>query len=508
MGFGQVPGPGPGQAPSQPPIRIPHRGGARAERTQPETPTGGPVYVVLSFDVQDYILPQSDEAAKRLAVFLTQEEVPATFKIVGEKARVLQQRQRQDVITAIAQHEIGYNSNTHSQHPTVAEYEADLGWDAGVEEFTRRERPGFDDVARIFRKTPVAYGQPGLSWAPQAFPALQKWGVRLYLGEGKQVGLRGRPFWYAGMLNIFNTHEGEELLPNPEWSNLDMAKARFQETYLTLSSRKNGGLVSVNFSPCEFVNLAPWNEMNFREGGNPPRDQWRSPPLRTPERTEEAFRYFEGLVHFLKSFPRVQFLTASQAAARYRDRARMHIFTTQEVAAIAGQVDPEVTFLEQDNFDLSASEVFYILNKFLVGIVGKRSSESLILNETPYGPTAAAEPLKAKLVIPAADIRNALMEVQDILDKQNQIPNTIRINGQYVPPESYLVGIAQAVRSLIRQAEMPDDVTFVPARLAAADYVADDSPDLWDWPIFPRGFHAPKLMSLAKLQAWTLKPVR
>jgi hypothetical protein len=43
-------------------------------------------------------------------------------------------------------------------------------------------------------------------------------------------------------------------------------------------------------------------------------------------------------------------------------------------------------------------------------------------------------------------------------------------------------------------------------KLAAADYVADDSPELWDWVIFPHGFHAPKLMSLAKLQAWTLKP--
>jgi hypothetical protein len=29
---------------------------------------------------------------------------------------------------------------------------------------------------------------------------------------------------------------------------------------------------------------------------------------------------------------------------------------------------------------------------------------------------------------------------------------------------------------------------------------------LWDWIIFPDGFHAPQLMALAKLQPWTLKP--
>jgi hypothetical protein len=58
----------------------------------------------------------------------------------------------------------------------------------------------------------------------------------------------------------------------------------------------------------------------------------------------------------------------------------------------------------------------------------------------------------------------------------------------------------------MQKAQPPDTVTFAPARLSASEYVADDSPDLWDWVIFPHGFHAPRLMSLAKLQAWTFKP--
>ena len=94
--------------------------------------TEGQVNVLLWFDTEDYILPQSDDAAKRIAVFLTQQGIPATFKIVGEKARTLERRQRQDVISALSQHEIGYHSNLHSQHPTVAEYESNLDWDAGV----------------------------------------------------------------------------------------------------------------------------------------------------------------------------------------------------------------------------------------------------------------------------------------------------------------------------------------------------------------------------------------
>jgi hypothetical protein len=506
QGPGQGLGQGMGQNPSPPPFHIPHMGGSRQERPQPEAPTEGQVYVLLWFDTEDYILPQSDDAAKRLAVFLTQQGIPATFKVVGEKARTLQRRQRQDVISAIAQHEIGYHSNTHSQHPTVAEYEANLDWDVGVEEFTRRERPGFDDVAHIFRKTPVAYGQPGVSWAPQAFPALQKWGVRVYLDEGKQVGLRGRPFWYGGLLNIFNTREGEQLRPDATWSNLDMAKVRFQDSIVALKSRKAGGVISVYFHPCEFVHKEFWDAVNFRDGANPPPDQWKLPAVKTPEETEKAFQYFEGLVRFLKSFPSVQFLTASGAAEKFRDHAQMHVFSREEVGAIAGQVDPEVSFQVGDDFNLSASEVFYVINKFLAGMVQRQGTGPLLLNRTPYGPASAPEPLTAKLVAPWGQVARTVLDVQDDLDKTGRIPSAIWLGSQSVPPESYLVGIAQAAQSLMQKTQLPDSITFAPARLAAADYVVQDSPDIWNWVIFPHGFHAPKLMSLAKLQAWTLKP--
>lgn len=512
MAFAQVPGqlpgqgPGPGQGPSPPPFHIPHMGGSKQERPQQETSSEGPVYVLIWFDTEDYIKPQSDDAAKRLAVFLSQQGIPATFKVVGEEARALKQRQRQDVITALAQHDIGYASNTHSQHPTVAEYEANLGWAAGVEEFNRRERPGFDDVSHIFRKAPVAYGQPGTSWAPQAFPALQKWGVRVYLDEGKQVGLRGRPFWYGGILNIFNTREGELLRPDENWANLDSAKVRFQDAYVTLTSRKAGGVISIYFRPWEFVTKEPWNEVNFDNGANPPPEQWKQPALKTPEDTEKAFQYFESLVQLLKSFPRVQFLTASGAADRFRDRAQMHVFSSPEVRAAAEQVSSEVSFQAGDSFNLSASEVFYVINKFLAGMIKRQGNDALILDGTPYGPASAAQPLKAKLAAPWGQVARTVVDVQDSLEKTGRIPSEIWLGSQSIPPESYLVGIAQAAQSLLQNAEPPNSITFAPARLAAADFVADDAPDLWEWPIFPHGFHAPKLMSLAKLQAWTLKP--
>jgi hypothetical protein len=45
-----------------------------------QRPSLGKVYVVLWFDTEDYIVPESDDAAKRLATFLTEQGIQATFK--------------------------------------------------------------------------------------------------------------------------------------------------------------------------------------------------------------------------------------------------------------------------------------------------------------------------------------------------------------------------------------------------------------------------------------------
>src|SRR5436190_23667352 len=89
--------------------------------------TKAKVYVVLWFDTEDYLLPASDDAALKVADFLTKQGIRATFKVVGEKARTLHKRKRTDVIAALKKHEIGYHSNFHSTQPTPAMYCSNLG---------------------------------------------------------------------------------------------------------------------------------------------------------------------------------------------------------------------------------------------------------------------------------------------------------------------------------------------------------------------------------------------
>jgi hypothetical protein len=75
-----------------------------------------------------------------------------------------------------------------------------------------------------------------------------------------------------------------------------------------------------------------------------------------------------------------------------------------------------------------------------------------------------------------------------------------------VTPEAYLLALANVTQALVSGARAPDTVTVLPAELSAAQWVAKDSPSIWEWPIFPPGFHSEHLMELARLQAWTIKP--
>jgi hypothetical protein len=233
------------------------------------------------------------------------------------------------------------------------------------------------------------------------------------------------------------------------------------------------------------------------------------PPTKTAEEAEKAFKYFEALVTYMKSFPGVQFVTASEALALFPDLAQNRIFRVQDVAEIAREVDPGVSFQIYDNYTLSASDVFSLLNQFVAGAVSKRPSGPLRLGSTPYGPAsagAAPSGLQKEIEVSWSQFSRTTQDVADYLEKNQQIPDVVWLGSESVPPESYLVALSQVATKLIVDGEPPDSVKVASARLAAAKYVAEDSPALWNWPIFPPGFHSPSIMNLARLQAWTLKP--
>ncbi len=477
-------------------------------RNAPEVHRPGPVYIILWFDTEDYVLPQSDDSAKRIAEFLTSQGIRATFKVVGEKARTLERQHREDVIAALEKHEIGYHSNYHSWRVSPAEYEEPLGWQDGVQEFIRREQPGIDDIERIFGRMPTAYGQPGSSWCPEAQPALRKMGIHVYLDDGEQIGLDGRPFWYGGILNIFNMKYIGELRPNEDWTNLDEVKANFKKAYTALSE-SGGGLISIYFHPCEFIHKEFWDAVNFSHGAEPPRSEWKLPPVKTPAEQARTFSFFEQFVGYMKTFP-VQFVTASEALQLYPDNAQRRAFSKQDLAKIAHSVQPNVSFQVYRSYALSASEILWLLNDYVDRVISHQPDAFVELRGTPLGPSADANEaeLKSEVKVPWYQFEWAVEDVAGALKKSQRVPTVVWIGGNPYPPASYLVALARVAETLLDGGQPPADVTLGPAALDAARYVAKDSASVWAWPIFRPGFDGKHLLDLARLQAWTLKPAQ
>ena len=272
---------------------------------------------MLWFDTEDYVEPSADDAALRIANDLTALGVRATFKVVGEKARVLESRGRTDVIRALSKHAIGYHSNYHSFHPAPAEYLRSFGYLEGAAEFERRESRGVADLHRIFGITPVCYGQPGSSWAPQTNLALRRMGIPVYLDEGEQVGLNGQPFWYGGMLYVFHMGQNQFRAELNKGAEDREAYARFDTAAQRLAAN-GGGVISIYYHPTEFVTTEFWDAVNFAKGRMPEGANWTRPHRRTSEDSERVYGVLRHFVAHMKQVPGVSFVTAQDLPQIYQ----------------------------------------------------------------------------------------------------------------------------------------------------------------------------------------------
>jgi len=464
--------------------------------TAKEKPT---VYVTFWFDTEDFILPQADDAAKRLAEMFTKRHVKATFKIVGEKARVLEERGRDDVIMALANNDVAYHSTYHSVHPTPSEYSRDLDWHEGVSEFIRREGAGLETLRHVFGVNASCYGQPGGSWTPQSYAALHSFGIPVYLDDTSHVNLNNRPFWYCGILTILELGDG---VMRTGWTDQDVKQActKFDRVHEKLI-REGGGIISIYYHPCEFIHRQFWDGVNFSHGANPPRSQWKLPPLKSPAEQEQAFKAFETYLDHIVNHPSVRLVTAREIPSLYPDRVYCEPLTRSDVQTIAKAFEQHLSYVGLDGRVVSAAEGLLALSHFVAGTANDQQPGNITL-EFAYGPSSAPQRFVTEGTFPIEAIQEAAQELLDIVHKTKQLPSIIWVAGEPVRPEDFAVTLA----SIVTEESYSGNVTIRQGELEAKKYVADDSPRLWGWVIFPEGFNAPRMMEIAKLQSWTIKP--
>jgi hypothetical protein len=468
--------------------------GAETGTAVPDTP---PVYVTLWFDTEDYTSPEADGIILPLCRILEQHGIQATFKLVGEKARDLERKGQKDVIQALSRQDIGFHTTYHSQPPAVTAYLDRLEWSEGADEFIRREEAGFKDTRRIFQRTPICYGQPGDAWAPQVFAALRRWGVPLYLDEGTHVGLKGKPFYYCGLLNVYDMADRSTRMNLEGEADYQKGIAEFRLIYAKLTA-EGGGLISIYYHPNEFDHTEFWDAVIWSHGANPPKTQWKYPRRRTPESRDRTLQDFSRYLTFMQSLPGVRFVTGTDMVNLYADKLPAVQFSASQVRELARSLIWDITFQKMNDVFLSPAETLSVLLRWYLRKPGENEVGAIPGLLGPFRQEAAEPPGN----VGQWEFRNACADTLDFMSQQHHVPPAIWIGARPVLPADFMASLA----SEVLEDSPGGSLELRRGRFSAARYAAEESSSLFNWIIMPDGFRAPHVMELARLQCWSLKP--
>ncbi|MBN1508217.1 MAG: hypothetical protein JW955_15315 [Sedimentisphaerales bacterium] len=223
--------------------------------------------------------------------------------------------------------------------------------------------------------------------------------------------------------------------------------------------------------------------------------------MKSPEEQEQAFQAFERYLEHIVNHPAVRLVTAREIPSLYPDRVYSHPLTRDDIRTIAEAFQKRLSFVDLSTRVVSAAEGLSALSQF-VAEIDNDSRPAQVSVEFAYGTASKPQRFITTGTFSWNAIREAARELVDAVRATRQLPALMGVAGQPVRPEDFAVTLAGVVAS----GRYSGDSPLRQGELEAARYAADDSPRLWGWVIFPEGFRAPRMMEIAKLQAWTIKP--
>ncbi|MYU23650.1 polysaccharide deacetylase family protein [Streptomyces sp. SID8352] len=288
--------------------------------------------VFLTFDVEDPVTPASDDAVVWLADLLREKDVNGAFFLTGDKARALRQRQRLDVFEALRGHDVGYHTNHHSTHPTVAEYLEPHGWADGVAEVVRRELSGADLIRELSGRQLCGFATAGTSWGPHVPGALAALGIPAHVHSFSRTGGGHNPHWYAGALCFARS----EAVGPVEDDLQDQARfaellGRLPQLIKEAAESEDRILHLYVGHPTIFVNQEFWDGLNYASGRNPePGVALTAPRPRSSGGTRTMLDNLALLIDTVQASPDAEFVAFSDlvAARRTEPTFREGWFTT------------------------------------------------------------------------------------------------------------------------------------------------------------------------------------
>lgn len=441
------------------------------------------IKVLLWFDVEDYVTPESDDAFFSLLKMLDEVGVRATLKFCTEKVELLKERGREDIFRYLPNHELCFHTTKHSVHPLPTEYLEHYGFRAGVEEFYRREKPGFDRLSALVGQHLMSYGHPGVAWAPQTFAAVRGMGVPTYMDAHPILNVNGGPFWYdgiftlSGLVNLVHSkHEPEQL-------------EHMLHAFDTMDqSGEDVVFFSIYDHPTELVCEQFWDEVNFTDGKNP--SFYTPAPLRAPGEMEKNIDALRRFIRETLSRENVEYITATQAMA-YEKNSNQPL-NAKAVADYLTAASGEACFGSVGGRMLCASELFSLLARV--------ATDRAPVPELLYGPECDETSEIHQETFSLRELAEAAYSQFDTVMGYKQLKSLYRVGSSRISAVDLFCMLVRGMAS------GEDSVPYCKGRLAAADYVDENYQFGGNWILWDPEFRADNIIEQTKLQCWTLKP--
>lgn len=466
------------------------------------TPEIEKTYVVVVFDVEDYISPESegvDDIPLWLAETMTEVGVTGTFFVIGEKARSLEERGRRDVIEAMASHDIGSHTNLGSIHPTVTELLEFASWDHGVQMMLQNEALGVDELERIFGVPVSTLARHGGSYGPQLIYALGQMGLGYVYSPVQLPGKHA--VWFCNTLNFHGDYGAfddvyyKDELFNPVFDSL---KKNFIKDI--------DGVDMISFFACHptKVRAEQFWDFNFYEGANPEKDSLLPPELRPAESMVTAQQNFKRLMQFLKDQEAIEVVTISDLMDKFSYQP--DFINKNDLIRIAQKIISSKMVVYDEIY--SPAEVFAALALSLQEFEEKGKMPGKLQRESPLGP----------MTMPPQEPEISSLSLEQVLELANSSRDVIRNQG-HLPAKLGIVDGTLGTGSLLylfssvyldltgkKQQDFFEVIPFDPYPKEYEELIISEVEDYKNWIVHRTDLDMSHLAEMTRMQLWTLKP--
>ncbi len=454
--------------------------------------------LILSFDTEDFVTPESDDALLMLATELHKHGREGCFALVGDKLRALLARGRRDVIEALRAHEIDYHSNDHHFFPLQAPLLEEMSWEDGLRWAIEHEARGVELVEQTFGDRPVAYIKADSHWTPPTLCAYRRLGIEVYSSRHfaaadpqpyRYMNLQCLP--YAGMLDAFIAREG-----TPE----QLADAALAEVQSKLGAAGEHPVV-YGTHPCMWVCEKFYDVHNVKRRGHPPaKAKWQPAPLLPPERIERNRKFLRRFLDGLDAAG-----VAQMSYAELRSGARPDTFPRLRggLEGLCRQVLKRFAATTAGGKTFSAAELLAMLC-WVIARHGEGDPGQPPLRH-PLGPIETPRTLAAPLPVCGRALQGAAQYADRHISETGHIPAGVDVGGHHFPAGPLLMALAEGYLRLSEGKKLGcSPLRVMPDCPEEQSLLEGQRIGAWS---LPPDFHPARLLEWGRLQSWTLAPM-